>query len=234
MIGHYQDLESKTFLVTGASSGIGRAVAVALGAQKARVIATGRDQERLDETLAQVGGDSMALPCDLRSPAARAELVEALPALDGICHAAGIIDPFPIRFLDQARFEKIFAINATAPILLTSALLGRKKLKADASIVFISSAASSHGMKGGSLYSATKAALEAFSRAIVLEHATQRIRSNCLKPAMVRTPLYERAAELWIMDGLAKAEARQPLGLGTPEDVASATLIMDGGMTAGT
>lgn len=249
MIGHYQDLENKTILVTGASSGIGRAIALALGAQKAHVIVTGRNIDRLSDTLGQLNEQCSAIPCDLTSAEARAELVTALPTLDGICHAAGIIDPCPIRFIDQARFDKIFAINATAPILLTTALLGSKKFNQGASLVFISSIATNHGMKGGSMYAASKAALEAFSRGIVLEHANKGIRANCLKPALVRTPMYDQAAHLSFMGGLESSESRYPLGLGTPEDIAGAALflisdasrwiastglIMDGGMTAGT
>lgn len=245
MTGKYQDLEHKTFLVTGASSGIGRAVALALSAQGAGVIITGRDTERLNDTLVQLNDQCSALPCDLTSAEARAQLVESLPALDGICHAAGIIDPFPIRFIDQARLEKMFAINTEAPILLTAGLLGGKKLRHGASIVFISSVSSGYGMKGGSLYVASKAALEAFSRGIVLEHAGRRIRANCLKPSLVRTPMYDQAADL---TNLEHAAARHPLGFGEPEDVANAALfllsdasrwiastnlIMDGGMSAG-
>lgn len=245
MIGQYQDLENKTFLVTGGSSGIGQAVALALSAQRASVIITGRHPERLNDTLGRLNDRCSALPCDLTSAEARAQLVGSLPALDGICHAAGIIDPFPIRFIDQARFEKMFAINTAAPVLLTAALLGGKKLRQGASIVFISSVSSGYGMKGGSLYTASKAALEAFSRGIVLEHASKGIRANCLKPSLVRTPMYDQAADL---TNLEHATARHPLGFGEAEDVASAalfllsdasrwiastSLVMDGGMSAG-
>lgn len=248
MIGHYQDLADKTILVTGASSGIGRAIAVALGAQQARVIVTGRDAARLDETLALTGSSSRAIAADLTIAEERDRLMAALPSLDGICHAAGIIDPLPIRFIDRKRFDKVFEINANAPILLTAQLLGAKKLNPDASIVFISSIASSHSMKGGSLYSASKAALEAFSKSIVLEHSARRIRANCLKPALVRTPMYDQVQHLSQMGGLESSEAQYPLGLGTPDDIAAATLfllsgasrwiastsiIMDGGLTAG-
>ncbi|MDF3029536.1 MAG: family oxidoreductase [Moraxellaceae bacterium] len=251
MMGNYQDLESKTFLVTGASSGIGRAIAIALSRQKAKVYITGRSSERLDETLRSFEGEGVVIPADLTVAEEREHLVDSLPALDGVCHCAGIINPFPIRYVDQAQLDKIFDINGAAPMLLTSRLLGKKKIRDDGALVFISSVASERGMKGGSLYSASKAALEAFSRSITLEHSAKRIRSNCLKPALVRTPLYEQAKDhataAGSLENYEAYETRYPLGIGTPEDVASAalfllssasrwitgtSLVLDGGLTA--
>lgn len=249
MLGHYQDLAGKTFLVTGASSGIGRAIAIALAQQQAHVIITGRNPSRLNETLSMLNTESRAIAGDLTIAEDRDHLISGIPALDGICHAAGVIDPLPVRFVDQKRFDKVFEINTVAPILITSQLLGTKKLKHAASIVFVSSIASSHSMKGGALYSASKAALESFSKSIILEHAAKRIRANCLKPALVRTPMYDQVQHLSLMGGLESSEAQYPLGLGAPEDIAAATLfllsgasrwiastsiIMDGGLTAGT
>lgn len=248
MTGLYPDLANKTILVTGASSGIGRAIAKAASQQNARVIITGRDQQRLNETLSALNANSFALTADLTLTEDRESLIEALPALDGICHCAGIISPMPVRYLNQEHFDKIFAINCTAPILLTASLLGKKKMNEHSSIVFISSIASDFVAKGNSLYSASKAALEAFSRSIVLEHYAKRIRSNCLKPALVKTPIYDNAKQLLTLGSTQNHEARYPLGIGEPEDVASAamfllscasrwvassSLVMDGGLTVG-
>lgn len=250
MLGKYQDLENKTFLVTGASSGIGRAIAIALSQQKARVFITGRDQDRLAETLKDLApGSSHCIPADLTDSEDRERLINSLPMLDGMCLTAGIINPFPVRLLDQAQFEKVFFINATAPILLTSRLLRANKMNDMASILFISSVASDYAHTGGSVYSSSKAALEAFSRNITLEHATKRIRANCLKPALVETPILEKARDLFSPELRESYASRYPLGIGTPEDVAAAALfflssasrwitstalIMDGGFTAGT
>lgn len=248
MMGKYQDIENKTFLVTGASSGIGRAIAIALGQQKASVVITGRNEKHLNQTLKNLTPKSRYILADLTNTEDREQLVDSLPLLDGVCHAAGIINPFPVRFLDQAQFEKVFSINATAPILLTSRLLGRKKINDNASILFISSIASDYAYVGGSIYSCSKASLEAFSRNITLEYASKRIRSNCLKPALVETPILEKALELAPPDIRENYASRYPLGIGTPEDVAAAalfflseasrwitgaTLTMDGGLTAG-
>lgn len=124
----YNDLKDKTFLVTGASSGIGKAVAIALGEQGAKVIVTGRNKTRLQETADMIPTKSALFSVNLVDESDRNALVDALPNIDGICHAAGIINPFPIRYLDQAQFDKVFAINATAPILLTSRLLRKRNL----------------------------------------------------------------------------------------------------------
>lgn len=230
MLSHYDDLAGKTFLVTGASSGIGKAVALALGQQHAHVILTGRHSERLAETASHIHTGAVILPCDLTIEAERDELVTRLPKLDGVCHSAGIISPFPIRYLEQKQFDKVFQINAIAPILLTSRLLGKKKLNDKASLVFISSVASDRAMKGGSVYSASKAAIEAFSRTITLEHAGKKIRSNCLKPALTETGIYQQTRELLkstgAEDDFEKYRAQYPLGLGKPEDIAAATLFL--------
>lgn len=230
MMGQYQDLEDKTFLVTGASSGIGRAIAIALSQQKAKVFITGRNKDHLDETLHTLGSHANAIPADLTSREEREELISRLPMLDGICHCAGIINPFPIRYVDQEQFDKVFIINGTVPILLTSGLLGKKKMNDHASIVFISSVASDRGMKGGSIYSASKAALEAFSRSITLEHSAKHIRSNCLKPALVKTAIYHQAKQHALAAGSSEKyesyESRYPLGIGAPEDVAAAALFL--------
>lgn len=251
MTAQYPDLKEKTFLVTGASSGIGRAVALALADQGAYVVATGRNEERLQATCQEAGNHCSQLACDLTDATQRNTLVTNLPQLDGVCHAAGIIDPFPIRYLDEARFDKLFDINAKAPILLTSRLLGKKKLNARASLVFVSSISAGLAMKGGSLYSASKAALEAFSKNVTLEHAQKHIRSNCLKPGMVKTAIYDQAKQFADNSGgdelYRQYRAQYPLGFGAPEQVAesavfllsdssawisSSGLVMDGGYSA--
>lgn len=251
MMGHYPDLAGKTVLVTGASSGIGRAVAIALGAQQARIVLTGRDAGRLQETRQAISGDALALPADLTRKDEREKLVQELPMLDGLCHAAGIIHPFPIRYVDDGQFDRVFDINGKAPVLLTSRLLGQKKIRDGASLVFVSSIASGRAMKGGSIYSASKAALEAFSRTVSLEHSARRIRSNCLQPALVKTPIYDQArahaAAAGAVENYDEYVARYPLGIGTADDVAAAalfllsdasrwitstSLVLDGGLSA--
>lgn len=229
-LGHYSDLAHKTILVTGASSGIGRAVAIALGNQGSNVILSGRSKERLEEAASQISTQASVYPCDLAIPEERNALADAMPKLDGVCHSAGIINPFPIRYLNDEQFDKVFDINAKAPILLTSRLLGKKKFNEKASIVFISSVASDRAMKGGSVYSASKAAIEAFSRCITNEHTDKKIRANCLKPGLTETRIFDQTNALSTATGaenwLEEYKSRYPLGLGKPNDIAAATLFL--------
>lgn len=248
MTALYPDLAHKTFLVTGASSGIGQAVAIALSGQEARVVVTGRSTSRLADTLRQLNPRCEALAADLTRDADLEALCGRLPALDGICHSAGIIKPFPARLMDKAEFDKVFSINALAPIALTGQLLKKKKINPGASIVFISSIASAFAHVGSSSYSSSKAAVEAYSRSIAIEHARKAIRSNCLRPALVESPILDQARELSSADTAQSYIARYPLGIGSPGDVAAATLFflsqssrwitgttltLDGGLTAG-
>lgn len=230
MIGNYSDLKNKTFLVTGASSGIGQAVAVALNKQGATLVVTGRNSERLHETLAQLNDKANAIIADLTVEAERHALIDQLPMLDGVCHAAGIISPFPIRYIDEKQFDKVFDINAKSPILLTSRLLGKKKFNEEASIVFVSSIASDRAMKGGSVYSASKAAIEAFSKSIALEHTSKKIRANCLRPGLVKTSIFDQAVQLREAahpnESQAEVEASLAPSLGSSEDVANAVLFL--------
>lgn len=230
MTAQYSDLEGKTILVTGASSGIGRAIAIALGQQGAKVILNGRDSVRLEETAGLIDTDTTIKPADLTIEQERDKLVDQIPMLDGICHAAGIINPFPIRHLDQKQFDKVFNINAVAPILLTSRILGKKRLNPNSSLVFLSSVSSDRAMKGGSMYVISKSAIEAFSRAITLEHAGKGIRSNCLRPGLVETGIYIQAEQLATAAGseerLKEYKDRYLLGMGTTQDIAQAALFL--------
>lgn len=226
----YPDLKGKTFLVTGASSGIGRAVAIALGQQGSNVVITGRNKEQLQETADQIASQVTTHICDLTDTKQRDNLADSMPMLDGICHSAGIINPFPIRYLDEEQFDKVFNINAKAPILLTSRLLRKKKLNNNSSIVFLSSVASDIGMKGGSVYATSKAAIEAFSRSITIEHQAKAIRSNCLKLGLVKTPIFDQAkalieaAEDNNPNGLNKLY--YPLGFGNTQQVSATALFL--------
>ena len=230
MIANYSDLKDKTFLVTGASSGIGQGIAIALGGQGANLVITGRNMEGLEETASLAESKVIIKQADLTDEDQREELVESLPQINGICHTAGIINPFPIRYLNQKEFDKVFSINATAPILLTSQVIGKKKLRDHSSLVFMSSVSSNRAMKGGSIYTISKAALEAFSRSITLEHANKGIRANSIRPGLVETEIYKRAEELvravGSHDSLKEYKSRHLLGTGTVSDVAQTALFL--------
>lgn len=213
-------LEGKTILVTGASAGIGKAIAIACAGMGAKVCITARNQSRLDETLQQMEGEGhLSMVADLSVQDDTEKLVLCLPKLDGVVHCAGVGSRVPCKMIQKGDIEKVMIPNFQAPVLLQSALLGQKKINKAASIVFIASRASSAPSMGNAVYSASKGAIISYAKCLGLELASRLIRVNCVCPAMVWT-------DLIIQDGtpkedLEQAQLRYPLKrYGQPEDIA--------------
>lgn len=241
-------LAHKRILVTGASSGLGRQIAIASAAAGATLILGGRSIERLQETLSlMAAGDHVILPGDLTQDVVIAETVEKAGEIDGVVHCTGVSGPIPARLAKRDFIERLYNINVFTPELLTNQLLAKNKINRNGSILFLSSTAAVRGVHGMSVYSGSKAALIAMARCLALETAKRGIRVNCLAPDLVETPMLHnsgttQSTEEW----LEQQRAAHPLGLGTPDDVANAaiffmsqgsrwitgtTLIMDGGIT---
>ena len=184
-------LEGKTILVTGASSGIGKATAIECSKLGARVVITGRDEARLQQTLSSLEGEGhVVITADLGEDDGIRFLVERVPVLNGIVHAAGISDTVLFQFLKKERLENIFNINFFAPVVLSQSLLKKKLLQKGGSIVFLSSIdgpVTAH--IGNSMYSATKGALSAMMQNMSIELASKGIRVNAVLPGMTETPL---------------------------------------------
>lgn len=184
-------LEGKTILVTGASSGIGKATAIECSKLGARVVITGRDEARLQQTLSSLEGEGhVVITADLGEDDGIRFLVERVPVLNGIVHAAGISDTVLFQFLKKERLENIFNINFFAPVVLSQLLLKKKLLQKGGSIVFLSSIdgpVTAH--IGNSMYSATKGALSAMMQNMSIELASKGIRVNAVLPGMTETPL---------------------------------------------
>lgn len=184
-------LEGKTILVTGASSGIGKATAIECSKLGARVVITGRDEARLQQTLSSLEGEGhVVITADLGEDDGIRFLVERVPVLNGIVHAAGISDTVLFQFLKKERLENIFNINFFAPVVLSQLLLKKKLLQKGGSIVFLSSIdgpITAH--IGNSMYSATKGALSAMMQNMSIELASKGIRVNAVLPGMTETPL---------------------------------------------
>lgn len=219
-------LESKTILVTGASAGIGREIAVLCAKMGAQVIINGRKSERLKETLELLEGDGhMVVAGDLTLSEERDALVEALPLLDGVVHCAGIGHRLLCKSIAESDVDLVMGINFKGPIMLQSSLLKNKRINKSASIVFITSMASQSPSYGNALYSASKGALISYANCLGLELASRQIRVNCISPAMVRT-------ELILRDGISEEqlledEKKYPLKrYGQPEDVAALAIYL--------
>ena len=219
-------LEGKTILVTGASSGIGRATAIECSKMGAQVIITARNEARLRETYNQLEGENHQMVLgDLAEESTIEQLVDAIPHIDGLVNNAGISNTKPIGFIKPDDLEKLFSTNAYAPMMLTKTLLKKKKLNNGASIVFVSSAASINPDVANSIYSATKAAIASFSRSCAKELAAKQIRSNSVHPGMVQTEMVQNL--VFDEEELAKDMARYPLKrYGKPEDIAWAIIYL--------
>jgi NAD(P)-dependent dehydrogenase (short-subunit alcohol dehydrogenase family) len=219
-------LSNKTILVTGASSGIGRQVAISCSNMGAKVCITGRDKERLNDTykLLQGGGHQQAI-CDLINEQERNAFIQSLPALDGLVHCAGIIMPIPVKFIEAKHIKQLMEVNFESAVLIVSRLLKDKKLNKNSSFVFMSSTSSHFPYIGGSLYSASKAAIEAYSKTIAREMAGMGLRSNCILPAMIDTPMYEETVKNMNLTE-EQYSGKYPLGIGKPDDVANAAIFL--------
>ena len=217
-------LDGRRVLVTGASSDIGRAIAIACADAGADLIVTGRDAGRLAGTCSALAGngEQIAIQADLTNSADRERLADLAGPLDGFVHAAAIADPMLLRSLTSDYVHQRLELNYVAPMLLLKAQFARHGVRDGGSIVFISSISAHAGTRAMSVYAATKAAQVASARCLALELAPRRIRANCISPAIVVTSVYETLGEKWL-DEQAK---RYPLGLGRPQDVAHAALFL--------
>lgn len=215
-------LKGKNILVTGASSGIGRAIALECAKMGATVIFTGRNVNRLQGVKDEMPleNNSLSIVADITETEGIDHIVENVDLLDGIVHCAGIGDRTLSKMVREKDIERVMGTNFNAPVLLQRALLKNKKVNKGASIVFIASRAPFAPTVGNGLYSASKGALVAYSKVLGLELAPQKIRVNCICPAMVWTELVEKDAALTGAD-YHEAEKSYPLGrYGKPQDIA--------------
>ncbi len=135
-------LQGKTILVTGASSGIGRSIAIECSRMGATIVLSARNESRLQETLSLLDGNGHLYICaDLTDEASIQSLVEKLPVLDGIVHNAGMADRMPCKMVKAERMHQLMAANLEGPVLLQKHLLKKKKIVQGGSIVFIASRA---------------------------------------------------------------------------------------------
>jgi NAD(P)-dependent dehydrogenase (short-subunit alcohol dehydrogenase family) len=239
-------LESKTILVTGASSGIGRATAVECSKMGATMVITARNSERLQDTYQQLQGTShRQIIADLNSEEDLRRLAEDAPELHGIVHNAGVTKTLPFKFINRKDFDVLMQTNFYAPVFITQYLQRQKKIRRESSIVFISSVATFSVDVGNAMYSATKGAVNSFVKVLAMEMSKQQIRLNTIQPGMVKTNILE--AGVISEEQLKETERKYPLGrFGNPEDIAYAAiyllsdascwmtgsnLIIDGGFT---
>ncbi len=222
-------LEGKTVLVTGASSGIGREIAIACSRMGATVVVTARNEERLQATLDSLessGQEHRLLVADLTSSDEMTALVASLPSLDGAVLSAGNSTTLPLQFGSRDKFDEMFDVNFFAPVELLRMMYKKKILQKGASVVLMASIGGTHSfMPGNGVYGASKAALNSFMKYAAREFASRRVRVNSICPGMVDTPLIHRGTIT--EEQLAEDAKRYPLGrYGQPEDIANGAIYL--------
>ena len=219
-------LEGKTILVTGASSGIGRGIAIACSKMCATVIINGRNEQRLAETMTEMQGEeNLSLAADLSDSNSLTGMVSRLPKLDGIVHCAGIGQRVLCKQLQEADLDTMMDVNFKAPVMLQTEILKQKKINKGASIVFIASIASDSPSIGNAVYSASKGAIISYANCLALELAPRLIRVNCILPAMIWTDLILKGGIT--EEELKEDEKKYPLKrYGKPEDIANLSIYL--------
>ncbi|MBX3094055.1 MAG: SDR family oxidoreductase [Cryobacterium sp.] len=227
----FLQLGGRRLLITGASSGIGRSVAVLAARHGARVALVARRGDELDLVLSELHGEGhLAVPFDVTEfdaiPDMIDEVVSEVGLLDGLVHAAGIHRAAALRQATPQHVEELIGVNLTAPLMLTRAFRRPHVRGADPSVVFISSAASMVGEPGVSGYSASKGALNSLSRSLAVELNREGIRCNTIAAGVVQTPLTQGLREMVGEAAWGEIASAHPLGIGEASDVAHAVLFL--------
>jgi NAD(P)-dependent dehydrogenase (short-subunit alcohol dehydrogenase family) len=246
------DLTGKRFLVTGASSGIGRAVAVLLSQLGGSLLITARDAARLAQTREQLAGQNHsaelfdlaqmdAIPTWVRRQA------ERIGPLDGLVHCAGITTRLPIRAQTTKQVDVLMQTNWSAAWLLAKGFRQSGVHATPGSVVFISSVVGMVGQPGLSAYASSKGAILALTKALAMELASEGIRVNSVVPGYVQTEMAQNLENVLTTEQVEAIRQMHPLGFGTAQDVAFAiaflladtgrwitgtSLVVDGGYTA--
>jgi NAD(P)-dependent dehydrogenase (short-subunit alcohol dehydrogenase family) len=231
MILSREALADRTILVTGASSGLGAATALAAARCGATVVAMGRDQARLEQTLASLAGDGHKVVAGAFADAEQtSELIVAAAAevggIDGVFHGAGAELVLPVRLTKQKHIDDVFAGALMGALGVGRAAGKTGTMKPGSSIVFLSSASASRGRPGMSVYSAAKAAVEGLTRSLACELAPKSIRVNAIAGGGITTPMHERLARTLSEAALVDYERAHLLGFGEPDDVAQTAVFL--------
>lgn len=223
-------LKGKVILVTGASSGIGKAISIACSKMDAQLIISGRNKERLNETFVQLEGfGHKQIVADLSSQEGLDYLISQCSPLNGIVHSAGIPKICPVKKLKRESLFEIVNINEFAPILLTAGLLKSSILQKGSSVLFIASIAGviKAGSVGDSDYAATKGALGGFAMTAARELGPQKIRVNTICPGVVETPILNQSYKMMTEEEINRKLSNYPLRrFGQPEDIANGAVYL--------
>jgi NAD(P)-dependent dehydrogenase (short-subunit alcohol dehydrogenase family) len=216
-------LSNKNILITGASSGIGKQIAIDVASNNGNAILSGRNSERLSEVANLIAQTKNRIPpvfvADLIKEEDIVNLSDSLPPLLGVVLNAGIIDYTPIKYLTKDKVENILWVNFVSNVLLIKKLLELRKIQKSASIVFISSISAHLGVPGTSIYAASKSALTSFAKVLASELSQKKIRVNIISPGLVSTDLAYKNSSLKNIEN--SQILNYPLGIGTVNNVSN-------------
>ena len=216
------DFTHQTVLVTGGTSGIGRAAAELFAAAGASVIVSGRDAGRGEETVAALGERARFIPADLSQPGAAAELAGAAGPVDVLVNNAGVFPFGPTHELSEADLRRVVEVNLIATFQLTAALVPHMVSQGSGAVVNVSTMVAQFGLPGLSAYGATKAAVELLTKVWAAEYGPSGVRVNTVSPGPTRTP-----GTAVMGDGLDQLAATVPLGRAAEaEEVARAIVFL--------
>ncbi|MET9382131.1 SDR family oxidoreductase [Streptomyces sp. NPDC002928] len=225
-------LQNKTALVTGATSNIGRAIALALAAEGAHVAVSGRSRERGEEVVSAIrtaGGKADFLPSDLNgsATASRALADEASRALGGridiLVNNAGIYPSPSTPDTDEETFDRIYAVNVKAPFFLTAAVVPAMIEAGGGTVINLGSWIARLGIPIGAVYGSSKGAMEALTRAWAAEFGPRGIRVNAISPGVVHTP---NPAEARVHPGDVMMKGTPAGSFGLPDSIAQAAVYL--------
>lgn len=224
-------LAGRTVLVTGASSGLGRAAAIAMSRCGARMILNGRDVDRLEQTKSKLQGTGhQTAAAELLDVDGTAELVKSLATtfgpLDGIYHAAGVTSTVPIRFMKQRQLEDIYRPSVYATYGIGRAAAQKGVMNSGGSIVLMSSISAVKGSLCMTAYSGAKSAVDGMLRSLSVELAPKNVRVNSIICGSVYTEMYEREAALIGESSIELTRSKHLLGFGEPNDIANAVIFL--------
>lgn len=214
-------LNNKMILITGASSGIGKSIAEECARMGAKLIITGRNEVRLQETMANLEGTGhVSVVTDLSEQKGIKDLLSSIPKLDGLVLAAGIVEACPVLFATKEKIESIYTTNLFSPIEILRTIVKKKLFNRGFSIVAIDSiAGTSDFCPANGIYGSGKAALSSFMKYVAVETASKGIRVNTISPGMIYTPIHLGGAI--DEDKLKETIDKVPLKCwGRPQDIA--------------
>jgi NAD(P)-dependent dehydrogenase (short-subunit alcohol dehydrogenase family) len=250
-------LAGQTTLITGGGTGLGRAIALAFSREGAAVAVAGRRMEKLKEVAREIekqGGQALAVTCDVTqskdTQRAVRETVARFGRLDVLVNNAGAVHVSTVESIPEEEWDHIMLVNLKGPFLMSRAALPELRKAGGGSIINIGSVLGLVGMKGRAAYTASKGGVTQLTKAMAMDHAHEKIRVNCICPALVETELIR---DLFGSGSEGEAVRRSriaqiPLGrIGRPEDVAEMAVFLaskeslwmtgvaiplDGGLTA--